>query len=297
MTDDVNRVFLWGIPRTLSTAVTKCLSHVRDIQIINQPYCEAFYYGPDSKLPPPDKDDGPVNRFLSAVSAHKEKSKNPEFTGLDHTLMSYKWVRDEILEAPFPGKQVVLCRDQAMYLDGRYDMLPRGFKYSFLIRHPNKVLRSFKKKVITAWELGEVPNVRTLPPILFPLGCGFKELYDLVQYVKENIDPMPTILDADDLLQDPQSILSTYCARMGIPYSSKLLSWEAGGDLSGTWIEGGTLKVAAKDQGFYDNAFKSVQFGEPTPIPDLASLSDDLQECVKYSMPYYERLHVERIVA
>ena len=295
MADELQRVFLWGVSRSMSTALLKCLSYVDGIQIVNQPYATAHFNGSDRVRPAPDPDDKLLNKFLAQSDEFTEEAERAPGNWLPPSSMSLQKIRDDLLESSYPDKKVLFCRDQAPYLDGRYDMLPRGFKYSFLIRHPHKVFRSWRKYLTAI--VGEFSDMRTLPPIVFPQGRGFKELFELVQYVKENIDPHPIILDADDLLQDPAGILSTYCARMGMPYSSKLLSWEAGAEITNTWIECKTVSLANTSQEYYKGALESQRFGKPTPIPDPASLPEDVRACAEISMEYYQYLYSERITA
>ncbi|XP_022097243.1 branched-chain-amino-acid aminotransferase-like protein 2 [Acanthaster planci] len=292
MADELNRVFLWGIPRTMTNTLVKCLSYVEGIQIAVQLYADAHFFGPDAKRPvttPLDPMESKLNVILDGIY----KKSKVAASGADPSLLSFKSVRG-VLEAPCPGKKVLFCKEQAQYLDGRYDMLPKGFKYSFIIRHPLKLFLSYKKYLHGF--VGDFPDMRTLPPILFPPGYGYKEMNDLVEYVRENIEPSPVILDADDLLQDPAGILSTYCSKMGIPYSSKLLSWEPGRDIINSWM--GT-KVCMNDEmdHAYKHTFESEGFGRPTPVPDLDSLPDDVKACARYSMSYYEDLHRRRIIA
>ena len=295
MADDLHRVFLWGVSRSMSTAVLKCLSYIDRIQIINQPYASAFYVGPQAERPRFNPNDYFVKEIVETYDKLIQEGEMAEVSGLAPSSMTLERIRDDLLQASYPDKKILLCRDQAHYLRGRHDMLPRGFKYSFLIRHPYKVASSFKKLLLG--EFGDFPDMRALPLLAFPPGCGFKDLFDLIQYVKENIDPRPTILDADDLLQDPVGILSTYCARMGIPYSSKLLSWEAGAEITNTWIECKTVSLANTSQEYYKGALESQRFGKPTPIPDPASLPEDVRACAEMSMKFYESLHRERITA
>ncbi|XP_022094790.1 branched-chain-amino-acid aminotransferase-like protein 1 [Acanthaster planci] len=279
----------------MSTALLKCLSYVDGVQIVNQPYASAFCGGPQAVRPEPNPDDKLLTKIVAEWDKIKQESETAEVEGIMPSVMTMEWIRDNLLQASYPDKKVLLCRDQAHYLKGRYDMLPQGFKYSFLIRHPYKVFRSWKKLLTDIW--GDFPDMRSLPSLAFPPGVGFKELFELVQYVKENFDPHPTILDADDLLQDPAGILSTYCAKMGIPYSSKLLSWKSGHEITSTWLMSKVVSVANKGQGFYKRAFESDRFEKPTPVPDLASLPADARACAEMSMEYYESLHHERIIA
>ncbi|XP_022094780.1 uncharacterized protein LOC110981487 [Acanthaster planci] len=295
MADDLQRVFLWGLSRSMSTALLKCLSYADGIQIVNQPYASAFYDGPEAVRPEPNPNDKLLTQIVVECDKIARESETAEVEGIASSLMTMEWIRDNLLQASYPDRKLLLCRDQAHYLNGRYDMLPHGFKYSFLIRHPYKVFRSLRKLLTDTW--GDFPDMRSLPSLAFPPGGGFKELFELVQYVKENFDPRPTIIDADDLLQDPAGILSIYCARMGIPYTSKLLSWKAGHEITSTWLMSKGVSVANKCQGFYRRAFESERFGKPTPMPDPASLPEDVRACAEMSMEYYESLHRERVIA
>ena len=49
----------------------------------------------------------------------------------------------------------------------------------------------------------------------------------------EEIDPAPPLkspdqnIDAADILEDPEGVLSAYCERVGMPFDAATLSWEA----------------------------------------------------------------------
>ena len=78
--------------------------------------------------------------------------------------------------------------------------------------------------------------LRDLPPELAPPGLFFKELYDLWVYVKQNYDPHPVVLDGDDLLTDPATMLPVFCNAVGIPFSDSLLRWDSSPDITNRWI-------------------------------------------------------------
>ncbi|XP_022084378.1 branched-chain-amino-acid aminotransferase-like protein 2 [Acanthaster planci] len=295
MSDNMNRVFLWCVPRTVSTAFLKCISFVEGLQVVNEPYQCAFHAGPEGKRSKLNLSD-PVDKRTAEVLDNV--SVDEEVRGFDDKICTYGWIRDELLEASHPDKKILFCKDMAFYIDAKYHMLPKGFRHSFLIRHPAKVFPSWRKMLLKT--LGEpcakyMDNLQELPEYLFPPGCGFKEQCDLLEYVERHLDKEPIILDADDLLADPPGILSAYCHKMGIPYSPDLLSWEAGGAIADTWITSKVIAFANKLGGFYDDALQSVGFWSPEPPPVIQSLPVDVQACVEASMEYYEKLHSRRI--
>ncbi|XP_071802738.1 uncharacterized protein [Asterias amurensis] len=296
MSDNINRIFLWSVPRTVSTALVKCLSFVDGLQVVMEPYSSAFYAGPESKVK-----EQYVNSLAPTEREMFEKAwRNGEqdIHGYDESICTYGYVRDEILQVPYEDTKFLFCKDMAFHLVAKYHMLPMGFKYSFLIRHPAKVFVSWKKLLTKA--LGESFNqpggdLLSLPSCMFPAGYGFKELYELTKYVEKELHQEPVILDIDDLLADPPRILSAYCHKIGIPYNPELLSWAEGSEVTNKWVISKALMHASNYAGPFGEALKSTGFHSPEPAPDLESLPADVEACVKASMEYYEKLYAKRI--
>ncbi|XP_072051969.1 uncharacterized protein [Amphiura filiformis] len=170
--------------------------------------------------------------------------------------------------ADYPGKNVLLVKDQAYGLDAKYDTIPPGFRHAFLIRHPYKVLPSWKRMQ-----------------------------FELLEYVQKNLDPNPVIIDADDLQSNPSSILRQFCQAVGIPYSDSLIEWPADRNIMKTWkgsrvlLQGNMLENGG---GYYENAMKSSRFLPVTATPKRSDLSQDLQEAADNYMPYYEKMYQMR---
>ncbi|XP_071787122.1 uncharacterized protein [Asterias amurensis] len=293
MAEDMKRLFVWCVPRTVSTALVKCLSFVEGLQVVLEPYGCAFKSGPERKNPNPDLTDPYEQRLHELRSAPVDD----EVRGYEDSVCTYSFVRDELLSASYKDTKILFCKDMAYYLDTKYHMLPRGFRYSFLIRHPAKVYSSGKKSLTKVYgeDFDKEVDLLKLPKTLVPAGYGFKELYELMEYVEKELHQEPVILDTDDLLADPPGILSAYCLKMGIPYKPELLSWEAGVEVTDKWVTSKTLKRSSKKAGFFDNAFNSSGFFSPQPPPALDSLPADVQTCVRASMGYYEKLRTRRI--
>ena len=95
--DNMNRIFLWCVPRTCSTVILKCLSFVEGLQAVNEPYNCAFRAGPERKKSDwPDMND-PVDKRLFKV--YNYASNDDEILGFDEEHCTYGWIRDEILQA------------------------------------------------------------------------------------------------------------------------------------------------------------------------------------------------------
>ena len=94
----------------------------------------------------------------------------------------------------------------------------------------------------------------------------------------------PAILDARELLTDPNSVLRQLCTRLGLEFSTAMLSWEAGSrPEDGVWAPY-----------WYHSVHASTGFGRYTPKTDFpAHLESLLADCE----PWYEKLFAHAIYA
>ena len=203
----------------------------------------------------------------------------------------FAWVKGR-LEEEHPGKNLIFNKDMVQGIDGHYDALPTGYRHTFLIRHPLKVFASFKK--MTSVMPGAPPRLQDMTPVMVPSGYFFKEMYDLVEYVKkEKLEPKPIIIDADDLLSNTPGIMKAYCEALGIPYSDSLLTWPAGDDVMlSKWIS--PKELLQGGQMAHKSTFESTGFGKPSPMPDRANLPEDVLAVADASMQYYDKLYEQR---
>lgn len=124
----------------------------------------------------------------------------------------------------------------------------RGFHWTFLIRHPRRSIPSYYRCTIPP--LSEITGFDEF----MPAEAGYDELRRLFDYLLDQgiIGPAKagdeapldealndtsseqggapdrcsiTVIDADDLLNNPEAILRTYCKEVGIDYSPSMLQW------------------------------------------------------------------------
>ena len=112
----------------------------------------------------------------------------------------------------------------------------------FLIRDPRDVVRSWSKVV---------ENV-TLDEI------GLPKQVELFRQVREETGQIPAVIDSDDVLTDPRSVLSQLCEWIGLTFDDHMLHWAPGPrDYDGIWAPY-----------WYDNVNKSTGFARRTPKTD-----------------------------
>ncbi|XP_033108817.1 branched-chain-amino-acid aminotransferase-like protein 2 [Anneissia japonica] len=289
MSDTQVRVILWSIPRTVSTAFVKCMSNLDDVQIIQEPFECAFKVGPESK-----------RHFREHFVAKSDKIKLECDSGCwDADKATYQFVKENILEANYPGKKVVFVKDFSYAITWKINMLPKGYRHAFLIRNPAKTFASWKKLLVAyndALSLGT--NLMENNGASIPEKYGFGESFELYEHlVRTGIEPNPVIIDSDDLLENPESILRQFCDGIGIEYTDKLMSWNAGDGIVQEWKIPKVFLQGHELIGYYEKAFSSQKFVKPNPAPDRADLPNDVNTCIDAAMPYYEKMYALRLTA
>jgi hypothetical protein len=137
----------------------------------------------------------------------------------------------------------------------------------FLIRDPAEVIASYTQSrgVCSAEDIGIVRQW---------------QIYQQVQGLTGQALP---IVDANDVLQNPERILKALCAKMGIPFHPNMLSWPPGIRSSdGVWHPHWYASVKAST-GFAPYVAKSV------------SLNTQQQGVYAEVAPYYAELYARRI--
>ena len=211
----------------------------------------------------------------------------------------YSWIKDQLEKPdPDPETKLVFCKEITAGISGMHEYIPKGFHHTFLIRHPYKVLDSWKRMLNRgAEDASKHMKLTEMPEFLFPSGFFYKDEYEVYQHVKKHYDPNPVIIDTDDLLANPSGILKAYCQAVGIPYSDDLLQWKPGREcLDQQWMVAKEQIMAQNLGNTHAESFSSICFGKPTGVPDHDSLSDDVRHYSDLSMKCYEEMYSTRLV-
>ncbi|XP_072017117.1 uncharacterized protein [Amphiura filiformis] len=291
------RVILWSVPRATSTAFEMSMNNVSDSIIWHEPYLCAMWWGTDSRFPLPGSD-GWAGEQRTDLESRITSTHLDLANGYDAYKTKYSWVKNG-LEQDYAGKRLVFCKAISYGATTRFDAIPDGFRHTFLIRHPYKVLPSWKNLVSMTLKIPvEEFRLDNLPESTMPSGYAFKESYDVLQHVKQQYEANPIIIDADDLLNHPKQILQQYCQAVNIPYSDSLLRWTPGpGEvIAKDWRVPIQLVQGSKVGGWYEAAFASSGWQKDRPTPSRSELSSDILACADAIMPYYEEMYKERMI-
>ncbi|XP_071952487.1 uncharacterized protein [Antedon mediterranea] len=289
MSDNQVRVMLWMVPRSLAMPVVRSMSKLDNVEIINEPFACAASLGPERSSTWNDEAINILDKSMASVAD----------AGQDHKKYTFSWVKESLLEAPHEGKDVVFVKDTSVSLVGKLDCAPKGYRHTFIIRHPNKVYKSWKAllvKLLTE-DVAKM-GMDAMLKLSGAEGYGFEEHYKLYEHVKSmGLDSEPVIIDADDLQTNPEATLRKYCEAIGVKFSDSMMSWEADQCAADDWSMSQLQLAGHKMVGTYKEAFDSVGFKKSDNMdpPPRSELSDDLLTCIDHAMPFYEKMLAKKL--
>jgi hypothetical protein len=172
------------------------------------------------------------------------------------------------LFSPQRGRDFHYIKNMAYQWMDLDDTWQDAFTHGFLIREPKKMLVSYLK------------NCASCCAEDFALD----KLWSIYQRALES-GQRPPIVDADDLLKEPELMLKALCETFEMPFEKEMLHWEPGP------LEGDFLL----ETGWYRDILKSTGYRkyepEKAPIVLVAcvhSICDEMQ-------PFYDKLYDRRL--
>ena len=256
---------LWGPPRSLSTSVERAMVENKDIEVVHEPFGVPHYWGSEAA-----------------------SSRNAEDRRVAATFAS---VAQRLWHDPLKsGKKYLFSKNLTYYfaphcIPSMHAMLHGDYSkvvHSFIIRHPAKAIVSLYYKSC-------IDNEKTGYTHFDPAEAGYTSMRDILDHVEEQKGCLPVIIiDADDLLEDPEGLMAEYCAAVGLPFKPSMLSWTPGPceELKSPWT-GWTDDVLASS-GITKRAKRSLP-------PSIEELPQNVRDTIAEAMPIYERMFARRL--
>ncbi|WP_210164931.1 sulfotransferase-like domain-containing protein [Afifella pfennigii] len=237
------RIAMWSGPRNISTAMMRAFENRPDCEVWDEPFYAAWL----------------------------------QLTGVEHPMRKeicaahetdWRRVAERASGAAPAGSPLFYQKHMTHHMVetiGRDWM--KSCRHAFLIRHPARVLASYARK-------------RADPSLA---DIGFIEQAELYEMASELTGARPPVVDADDLLANPEGLLKALCAALGIVFLPQMLAWPAGRRASdGVWGEH-----------WYDAVWRSTGFQPAAPAPRLTD--PRLKRVESEALPIYERLSEKRL--
>ena len=121
------------------------------------------------------------------------------------------------------------------------------FQFAFLIRHPRRSIPSYYR--CTVPPLDKVTGFENF----MPSEAGYHELRRLFDFLVESgvvARKNAVVIDADDMLDDPETTIREFCERVGLEFSPDMLQWsEADTEHA--------VQAFEKWKGFHEDALES----------------------------------------
>jgi len=137
----------------------------------------------------------------------------------------------------------------------------------FLIREPGAVILSYAR-------------VRPDPT---PEDLGLPQQTELFELVRERTGRTPPVLDARDVLSDPERVLGLLCEAIGVPFDRSMLAWEPGPrPTDGVWA-----------RHWYSRVERSTGFGPHRPRTE--EIPERFQALYEICQEHYDRLFPHRL--
>jgi len=242
------RVAMWSGPRNISTAMMRAWGNRPDTSVVDEPFYAFYLNATGKKHPGADE--------VIAVGETDWRKVVAQLTG-------------PIPESRHKGPSHIFYQKQMTH-----HLLPEvdrewlgAVTNCFLIRDPREVIASYLKK-------REDPALEDL---------GFVQQAEIFDFVRERTNAIPPIVDAKDVLENPERILRLLCEAVGIEFSESMLSWPPGlRETDGIWANY-----------WYGEVARSTSF-QPYKRKE-GIVPDRLHELYEQCREYYERLYEYRL--
>jgi len=238
------RIAMWSGPRNISTAMMRAWGNRDDTIVIDEPFYA--YYLKVTGIEHPGADE---------VIATGEIDWRKIVTHLTGRIAS--------------GKRIFFQKQMTHHLLPEIDREWLGAVANcFLIRDPREVISSYIKK-------REDPALEDL---------GFVQQAEIFDFVRTRTNAVPPVVDAKDVLQDPERTLRLLCEAIGVEFSKSMLAWPPGlRDTDGIWAKY-----------WYGEVAKTTSF-QPYR-PRHYELSEEFRESYERSRNCYEKLYQYRLL-
>jgi hypothetical protein len=243
MTEPI-RIAMWSGPRNISTALLRSWGNRSDTYVCDEPLYAHYLRVTGREHPGADE-----------VIAHQENDWRKVVA----------WLTGPVPE----GRAIFYQKHMAHHLLSEIDdreWLDR-LSSCFLIREPAEMLTSLMK---------------ILPDPTLP-DTGLPQQLEIFERERERTGNVPPVIEARDLLDDPERVLGLLCDRVGVPFDTAMLSWPPGArETDGVWA-----------RHWYDQVVETTSFRpyKPKNEPVPEALQPLLAECETC----YERLAAHRI--
>jgi Sulfotransferase domain len=231
------RIAMWSGPRNISTAMMRSFSSRADCAVSDEPFYGAYLKTSGQRQPMADEVIAAMDCDWASVA--------------------------EEMRGPAPrGKQVWYQKHMPHHMVGPVDIADfPDHSHAFLTRDPLLVVASYADKRVD----------------VVPEDLGFRRQVEYHERVSDRLGHSAPVVDSNAILANPEGMLKSLCAALGIAWYPAMLAWDKGPHpADGIW-----------GSHWYNAVWNSTGFGQPTPFRDLP---DDARRIADACRADYEAL-------
>jgi hypothetical protein len=245
------RIAMWSGPRNISTAMMRAWGNRPDTVVVDEPFYAFYLKGTGTKHPGAEEVIAQGETDWRKVVELCRRNANPARTlsvATSRKIFYQKQMTHHLLPE--------VSRDWL-----------REVTNCFLIRDPAEVIASYIKK-------NPEPELNDL---------GFVQQAEIFDFVRRQTGSTPPVIDADDVLRDPERMLRLLCDKIGVDFSDAMLSWPPGArDTDGIWAKYWYAEVERS------TGFQPYREGKIEVPESLRKIEQRCRQC-------YEQLYAVRL--
>jgi hypothetical protein len=250
------RIAMWSGPRNISTAMMRSWGNRPDTVVVDEPFY-AFYL----------KETGTKHPGAEEVIAQGETDWRKVVEQCRRNASPAR-AASPVEDSPWRARMIFYQKQMTHHL---LPEVSRGWLRDvtncFLIRDPAEVIASYIKK-------NPEPELNDL---------GFVQQSEIFDFVHRQANSIPPVIDADEVLRDPERMLRLLCDAIGVEFSDAMLSWPPGPrETDGIWAKYWYAEVE-RSTGFQPYRERRVEVPE-----NLREVEQRCREC--YDELYQYRL-------
>ncbi|RIB22577.1 hypothetical protein C2G38_2173655 [Gigaspora rosea] len=286
--EDQKPIILWSHPRSLSTVFERpFFQRPQEFHVIHEPFIPIVYANIHknfeflNRIPLPKSTD-PIT-FEHHLSPILNEILAPHYYNEDKTHTLRVFLKDHATHFLQVAEGSPLLSKEILSM----------FKHTFLIRNPEKSVKSFYKVMNATNEACDKAGV-SLPGNneISSWIIGLKQLRILYDLIKNASGEEIALVDADDLVQDPEKILGKYCEMINVEFKKEMLNWKSVKVEPNLSI---LFNVPGIDDLWYKNAMQSTGFDKTINNDEEIEYPQSVNDLIDEHKPYYEYLFQHRI--
>jgi hypothetical protein len=153
------------------------------------------------------------------------------------------------------------------------------YRYQYLFDHPDEIAGMAHTFIVRDPAKAISSHYAMKPTVTCP-EIGYEHQYDLFELARASTGVLPLVICAEQLLDDPRTVVANFCAAVKLPYFPHALTWHA--EDRPEW---------RRTRRWHIETINSTGFQAPaSSYAETVDNNAKLRSFYEYHLPFYERL-------